>query len=53
MITKILFQIKKEKFIIDKNTCSSYFENIISKKNKVLKFQDPVYNLKAVKNKRK
>ena len=51
MITKILCQIKKKKFVIDKNTCSAYFENIISKNNKILEFQDPVYKLKAVKNK--
>ena len=40
----------KKKFIIDENTCSIYFENIILKNNKILKIDDPVYTLKAIKN---
>ena len=49
---KILSQIKNKKFIIDKNTCSFYFENIIFKNNKILNFSDPIYKLKAIKNKK-
>ena len=46
----ILSQIVKKKFIIDKNTCSLHFKNIIEKKNIILNFQDPIYVLKAVKS---
>ena len=34
------------------NSCSVFFENIILKKNKVLKSQDPIYSLKAIKTKK-
>ena len=51
-ISKVLSAIKKKKFIIDKSTCSFYYENIISRNNKILKFQDPIYYLKAIKNKK-
>ena len=46
---KILSKIKRRKFIIDKNSCSYFFENIISKTNKILNFQDPIYFFKAIK----
>ena len=49
--TKILLGIEKKKFIIDSNTCSIFFENIINKNNKILKFQDPINFLKAIKGK--
>ncbi len=52
LIGKTLSEIKGRKFIIDENTCSIYFENIISKSNKLLGWQDPIYQLKAIKNKR-
>ena len=45
----ILSQIKKKKFIIDKDTCSSYFENIILKNNLILECNDLIYELKAIK----
>ncbi len=48
---KILLKIKKKKFIIDKNSCSFSFENIISTNNKILEFSDPVYLFKAIKGK--
>ena len=41
---KILSKIKRGKFIIDKNSCSYFFENIISKNNKILSFQDPYFS---------
>ena len=47
--SKTLSKIKKAKFIIDKNSCSYFFENIISKNNKILNFQDPIYFFKAIK----
>ena len=49
---KILENINKKKFIIDRNTCSLYFENIILKNNKILDFEDPIYFLKAIKKKK-
>tara|TARA_B100001059_G_scaffold210366_1_gene223958 strand:- start:1421 stop:3139 length:1719 start_codon:yes stop_codon:yes gene_type:complete len=48
---KILLEIKKKKFIIDKNSCSYLFESIIHKNNKALSFQDPIYFFKAIKGK--
>ena len=51
-VDKCLLNIKGKKFIIDKNTCSQYFENIISKKNKIISYQDPLYLFKAVKSNR-
>tara|TARA_B100001059_G_C17814929_1_gene574577 strand:+ start:298 stop:2004 length:1707 start_codon:yes stop_codon:yes gene_type:complete len=51
-IDKFLLKIKNKKFIIDRNTCSIYFENIILKKNKILEQQDSIYLLKAIKNKK-
>jgi len=48
----ILSQIYKKKIMIDRNTCSIYYENIILKNNKILSQQDPVYALKAIKTKK-
>ena len=50
-LSNVLTKIKNKKFIIDKNTCSYYFEEIISKNNEIISFQDPIYNFKAIKNK--
>ena len=47
-----LEKIYKKKFIIDKNTCSIFFENLILQNNKVLDFQDPIYDFKAIKGKK-
>ena len=49
-IDKILANIKKKKFLIDKKTCSVFLENIILKNNQIINFEDPIYNLKAIKN---
>ncbi len=49
--SKIISEIKNKKFIIDKNSCSYFFENIISKNNKILNYNDPIYFLKAIKRK--
>ena len=48
---KIISDIKKKKFIIDKNSCSYFYENIIDKNNKILNFLDPIYFFKAIKGK--
>jgi len=49
---KILSKIKMKKFIIDKNSCSYFFENIIEKNNKILNLHDPIFFFKAIKGKK-
>ncbi|GIR64168.1 MAG: hypothetical protein CM15mP68_8340 [Pseudomonadota bacterium] len=49
-VDKILTNIKKKKFLIDNKTCSIFLENIILKNNQIIKFEDPIYNLKAIKS---
>ena len=47
---KILEKIKKKSFIVDKNTCSVYFENLILKNNNIFDHQDPIYSFKMIKS---
>ena len=49
---EILSNINKKKFILDKNTCSLHFENIILKNNYILSLDDPIYDLKSIKSER-
>ena len=49
---KTLLNINKKKFLIDRNTCSIYFEEMIIKNNDILKLSDPIYNFKAIKSKK-
>ena len=49
---KFLAKIKKKQFIIDRDTCSHYFENVIIKNNNILNFHDPIYFFKAIKGER-
>ncbi len=44
-------KLKGNSFIIDENTCSIYFENLIKSKFKIKKKKDPIYYLKSIKNK--
>ena len=46
----LINQLTGKTFIIDDKTCSIFYENIIKKKFKVLKANDPIYKLKAIKN---
>jgi len=48
--TKI-FKLNGKSFIIDKNSCSIYNENIIRSKFKIIEKEDPTYLLKSIKNK--
>jgi len=48
---KFISNLKGKKIIIDRNTCSIFFENLIKKKFKILKKEDPIYLLKSFKNK--
>ena len=47
---KSIHKFKKGKIIIDKKTCSLFFENLLRKKFKILKTEDPIYFFKAIKN---
>ncbi len=49
-LNKIL-KLKGDNFIIDENTCSIYFENLIKSKFKIKKKEDPIYYFKSIKNK--
>ena len=51
LVGKVLSNINKKKFIIDKDTCSYYFENIILKNNTIISLNDPIYKFKAIKSK--
>ena len=49
--SKFISNFKGKKIIIDKNTCSIFFENMLKKKFKILSVEDPIYSLKSLKNK--
>ncbi len=46
-----IHKFKNGSFIIDQNTCSIYFENLIKSKFKIIKKEDPIYYFKSIKNK--
>ncbi len=46
----LINQITGKTFIIDRKTCSTFHENIIKKKFKISKVNDPIYKLKSIKN---
>ena len=48
---EFILNLKGKKIIIDRSTCSIFFENLIKKKFKILKKEDPIYLLKSLKNK--
>ena len=48
---KDISNLKGNSFIIDQDTCSIYFENLIKSKFKIKKKEDPIYYLKSIKNK--
>ncbi|MDA7699994.1 aminopeptidase P family protein [Candidatus Pelagibacter sp.] len=49
-LPQFLDNLKGKNFIIDNKTCSIFYEKIIKSKFNILKFDDPVYGLKSVKN---
>ena len=49
--SKKILQLKGNNFIIDDKTCSIFFEDIIKSRFKIIKRKDPIYLLKAIKNK--
>ncbi len=47
----ILNKLKKGRIIIDNQSCSIFYENLLSKKFKILNKQDPIFFMKSLKNK--
>ena len=52
ILKKFSLKLIKKSFLVDKNSCSIFFEQIIKKNNKIINFNDPIYNLKAIKNRK-
>jgi Xaa-Pro aminopeptidase len=51
LFVNYLRKIKNSKILIDKKTCSFYYEKNIHSSNKLIDIEDPVYLLKSIKNK--
>ena len=51
LFVNYLRKIKSSKILIDKKTCSFYYEKNIHFSNKLIDIEDPIYLLKAIKNK--
>ena len=49
-LEKKILKLKGRSFIIDKKTCSIFFENLIKKNFKINKKNDPTYLYKSIKN---
>ena len=49
-LPKIILKLKGKNFIIDDKSCSIFYENLIKSKFKIKKRKDPIYHLKAIKN---
>ena len=49
-IKSYLNKLNDGNFVIDVNSCSLFYENFIKRKFKILKNNDPIYMLKAIKN---
>jgi len=48
--SKKISSLKGKKFIIDKNSCSIFYEDIIRRKFNIILKEDPTYQLKSIKN---
>ena len=48
---KEILKLNGKSFIIDDKSCSIFYENLIKSKFKIIKREDPIYALKAIKNK--
>ncbi|MDB9699334.1 aminopeptidase P family protein [Candidatus Pelagibacter sp.] len=49
-LPQFLNNLEGKNFIIDNKTCSVFYEKIIKSRFNILKFDDPVYELKSIKN---
>ena len=47
---KLVMGLKGNRIIVDFKTCSLFYENILKRKFKILKKEDPIYLLKSIKN---
>ncbi len=47
----VLCDINYKNFAIDKLTCSIYYQSLLASKFRIELFNDPIYNLKSIKNK--
>ena len=50
-IENFLNKLEAKKIIIDKSSCSVFFENLVKSKSKISKIGDPLYLMKSIKNK--
>ena len=51
-LSNLFYQLEEGTFIIDNKSCSTLYENIIKKRFKLLRIDDPIYKLKSIKNER-
>jgi Xaa-Pro aminopeptidase len=49
-LPNLIQKLEGKKFIIDNNSCSIFYANIIKSKFKILDKDDPIYKLKSIKN---
>jgi len=49
-LSNLFYQLEEGNFIIDNKSCSILYEDIIKKRFKLLKIEDPIYKLKSIKN---
>ena len=50
-LPKKILKLRGKNFIVDDKSCSIFFENLINSKFKIISREDPIYLLKAIKNK--
>ena len=50
-LPKKILNLKGKNFIVDRNSCSIYYEDIIRSKFKILNKEDPIFSFKSIKNK--
>jgi Xaa-Pro aminopeptidase len=50
-LPKKILKLKGKNFIVDNKSCSIFYENLIRSKFKIIEKEDPIYLLKAIKNK--
>jgi len=46
----LIYNLKRGKIVIDKKSCSLFYENFLKKKFQIIKKDDPIYHLKSIKN---
>ena len=46
----LIYNLKRGKIVIDRKSCSLFYENFLKKKFQIIKKDDPIYHLKSIKN---